>query len=317
MVEELLKNYGRFVSGEFLSKEIGVSRAAIKKIIASLKKNGYGIEAKTGLGYKLSKLPNYPEELAVKAFLKLKGFSDFEYRYFDIIDSTQDEAARFLARNRFKLNDGKCVIFAAGEQTKGRGRFHREWYSSQGGLWMTIIWNDFIELENLPFYSLMVPINIATFLKDAFNLDAKLKWPNDVVVRDKKIAGVLLSARIEVDVASHLVIGIGINANNRIPKKINKIAVSIKDLTGRDANLLDLMIDLLSRLFKEMEYVNPQIIVEKANNLLWKKGEFAEVSDHHGNKFKAKIKRIGKRGELICEVNGEERRFFAAEVDYP
>lgn len=312
-----MKSYGRFVSGEYLSKEIGVSRTAIKKIIANLINNGYGIEAKTGFGYRLTKMPDYPEELAVKSFLKLKGFSDFEYRYFDIIDSTQDEAARFLASNSFKHSDSKCIIFAAGEQTKGRGRFHRKWYSSKGGLWMTIIWNDFIALENLPFYSLMVPLNVATFLKDAFNLDAKLKWPNDIVVKGKKIAGVLLSARIEVDIASHLIIGIGLNVNNLIPKEIKKIAVSLKDLTGRDINLLDLIIDLLSRLLKEMNNVNPRIIVEKANNLLWKKDEFAEVSDIQGNKLSAKIKRIGKRGELICEINGEEKSFFAAEIDYP
>lgn len=316
IVKTLLINEGQFVSGESLSEELGVSRAAVKKMIDKLVENGYGIEARTGLGYRLFSLPSYPEENIVNAFLDLKGIHNIVYFFYRQIESTQDEAVRFLARKSGQLEKEKHYVFLALEQLKGRGRFNRKWFSSQGGLWFTLVYNKIVEIESLPYYSLAPAITLTEYLNDFYNLNAMLKWPNDVVVNGKKIAGVLASARVEVNTAPQTIIGVGLNINNEIPDPIKEVAVSLKELTGREINALEFFINLLVKLVRDLDSLIPGIVVEKANRLLWKKGEIGLVSEPDGKKIKALIKEVGKKGELICEVNGRERSFFSAEIDY-
>lgn len=313
----MIKNQDKFVSGEQLSEKLKISRAAVKKIVGKLLKLGYVIEAKTGLGYRLISLPEYPEGMAVSAILKRWGFENIEYNFYERLESTQDEAARFLAKNRFKLFQGRHVVFLALEQSKGRGRFNRSWYSAKGGLWFTIIFSQPVKVEKMPFYNLQVVISIIDFLKQTFGFKPMLKWPNDIVVDGRKLAGILTSARVEIDVVSHLVIGVGINVNNDFPEDLEESSVSLKQIVGRKSNLLELFVNLLPRLVADLENLKHRDTAElvmRANELLWKRNEEALISDFAGRKVKALIKEIGSRGELICEVEGKKEVFFSAEV---
>lgn len=317
IVEELLKNQDRFVSGEVLSEKLGVTRVAIKKSMSKLNSLGYDIEARTGLGYRLKKLPDYPEEKAVISLLKARGIENVYYKFFERIDSTQDEAARFLSKHRFRLDRDRNFVFLALEQTKGRGRYFRSWHSSKGGIWFTTIYSEFVEVEKLPYYNLSVAISVADYLREKYGIEAELKWPNDVMIGEKKVAGILTTARIEVDVASHIVIGVGINVNNDIPQELSGIAVSVKSITKEEINLLTFFIDVFSLMLDNLKMVEKEggkPIVSRANDILWKKGQVTVVSDFRGNRFEAKIVKIGDRGELVAETDEGEITVFAAEL---
>jgi BirA family biotin operon repressor/biotin-[acetyl-CoA-carboxylase] ligase len=317
VVEELIKNQDNFISGSFLGKQLGISRTAIKKIIDGLEKKGYVISGRTGAGYCLLKLPEYPETHAVQALLNLRGFGNIKYSYEAVVDSTQQEAARFLTKRDFRIEPEQHFVFVAGKQTRGKGRMGRPWYSDEGGIWMTFIFNRPVLVKDLNYYPLASAISVIDFLKRFFGISCKLKWPNDVVIDNKKIAGILVSGRIEVDLASQLVIGVGVNVNNQLAPEIKKLSTSVAELTGKKYELLMPVVELITSFYNELTSINPEKVIQRANDLLWKKEKEGWITGPTGKKEKVVIKKIGSSGELIADVDGEEKEFFAAEIDFP
>jgi len=251
-VLKALRGCSGYLSGETLSKQLGISRVSIWKHIRGLKEDGYVIEA-SSRGYKLI---SSPDLLLPYEFPGLEQ----SIHYFRKVGSTMDAARELVKKG---AREGAIVIAEA--QTLGRGRLSREWLSPQGGIYFTLVLRPRISPAYAPRINLMASIAVAVTIKKLFGLKAKLKWPNDVLIENKKVCGILAEMDAEMDAVNFVNVGIGINANTSIPQ-FEKTATSLKDALGREISRKE----FLNTLLVEIEHW--QSLLMKADLLEeWKK----------------------------------------------
>lgn len=208
------------VSGVQLSKETGISRVAVWKHIQALKKEGFNIQS-SPKGYFLAD----PDNLLLPACFDAP-LSE-RVHYFPQVTTTMDKA-RELARKG--VPNLTCVL--AEHQTKGRGRLNREWESGPGGLWVTLILTPDIPAALAYLYNFAASLSLSVALESLFGLDVRVKWPNDLLLQGKKLAGLLSEMETRADMIRYLLVGIGINVNND-PSSTSFEAISISRALGR------------------------------------------------------------------------------------
>jgi BirA family biotin operon repressor/biotin-[acetyl-CoA-carboxylase] ligase len=249
---ELLSTEG-FLSGQAIAKRTGVSRSAVWKYIVRLRRYGYGIESKRGMGYRLAKTTDLPVPWELAKILKTSIVGKSQIIYRENIDSTQSLALR-LAEKGGNIH-GLVVI--AEQQTSGRGRMKRKWISPKGGIWLSVVLKPLVSLTMSTMLPFVAALAVCDAIRQSTKADATLKWPNDVMMARKKVAGILLDMSAEADMINYVVIGIGINANVETSKlkvdRQNKPEItSIRQTIGRDVNRLQLTALVLEKL--EMYY---------------------------------------------------------------
>ena len=226
------------VSGEYLSSTLGISRVSIWKHIHKLQELGYNIVS-TPNGYQLIDSPDilYPWE-----------FPDREDRihYFPELTSTMD-TARDLARK----NCPEFSVVVAGRQTAGRGRLNRQWLSDDGGLYFTIVLRPDIAVPISSMVNFLASLTMARVLRDKYKIDAAVKWPNDILVDDQKLSGMLSELEAEADRVFFINVGMGINVNNN-PSGIEPAAISLKTLLGREVSRIKLLTAFLDEFEKRL-----------------------------------------------------------------
>lgn len=248
-VLDLLKmGYPEFVSGESICQALGVSRTAVWKHIQALRAAGYRIEAVPHAGYRLVSAPNrlYPSEIT--RGLKTSFIGHRVYHY-DQVEST-NRTARELAASA--IEDGTLVV--AEEQTGGRGRLGRSWFSPHArGIWCSVILYPEVNPVNAPPLAMLAAVAVARALRRTAGVEAGIKWPNDLLVAGKKICGILTELSAEMERVNYLIIGIGINVNiasGEFPRELQEMATSIQMETGRRVS----RVALLQNLLAELEY---------------------------------------------------------------
>jgi len=229
-----LKERHDVVSGEFLSRHLGVSRVAIWKHIQKLQTCGYNIQS----GPKGYRLINSPDTPFAWEFPQRESC----IHYFDSAGSTM-EIARELARKG--CPDFSVVI--AETQTKGRGRMDRNWWSPEGGLYFTLVLRPHIPPVMSPLVNFGAAIVLARTLHDICNVDARVKWPNDILVDGRKVSGMLSEMEAADDQVSFVNIGIGINMNNDLPPDL-PFATSVKNISGKTCSRKAFLTEFLDRL---------------------------------------------------------------------
>ncbi len=232
-----LRESGNYVSGERLSKRLGISRVSVWKHIRNLRQDGYVVEA-SPRGYRLVSSPD---------LLLPCEFPEVEHKihYFREIGSTMI-VARELAKRR--VEEGTMVI--AESQFHGRGRLTREWLSPEGGIYFTIILKPEISPAYAPRINLMASVAVARAIREVCGLKAELKWPNDVLIKGKKVCGILAEMEAEVDAINFINLGIGINVNASIPQ-YEKGATSLKDELGEEVPRKELLKAVLKEINKQ------------------------------------------------------------------
>jgi len=188
------------VSGPQLAERLGVSRAAVWKHVEALRRDGFTVES-TDAGYEVSDVPEFCGP-AVAFGLD----APYEVEYHDSIDSTNSRARALAAQG------AENVVVLADEQTGGKGRLDREWLSPSGGIWLSILVRPAVPPTHAPAYTLAAAVATARAVRET-GVEASIKWPNDILVEDRKLAGILTEMEGEADRVSWLVVGIGINAN--------------------------------------------------------------------------------------------------------
>ena len=220
-----------FVSGQGLSEIFGVSRMAICKDIRKLKEEGYKIEALSKNGYKLTSPIDLltSEELQVHLDTKYMGRNII---HFNTIDSTNNKAKELATTD---VPSGSVVV--SEEQTSGRGRFGREWNSPKSkGIWMSIILKPDMDPTNASNITLIGAAAVTEALNE-FGIQARIKWPNDIILNNKKLGGILTEMSSELNLINYIIIGIGINVNTSkedFSQGLEKIATSLKLETGQE-----------------------------------------------------------------------------------
>lgn len=200
----LIGGLGSWISGQELAASLGISRAAVWKAVASLRAEGYEIEA-SKRGYRLSALPDLLTEDLIQGGLKTKLVGR-RIIAAEALPSTNAEAKRIAASE-----EGTVVI--AEVQTSGRGRMDRSWHSPRGGVWMSIILKPQIPPAQAFRVNIAAAVAVARALEGLYGLEVKIKWPNDLMVGGRKVSGILTEIGADMDRLDYAVVGIGINAN--------------------------------------------------------------------------------------------------------
>lgn len=229
----MLRDENDVVSGELLSEKLGISRVSVWKHIHKLQELGYEIVS-APKGYRLLKSPDTPFPW------EFPGREE-RIHYYPSISSTMD-MARTLARKSCP----DFTVVAAGRQEKGRGRLNRAWQSSDGGLYFTVVCKPAIPPQLSSRMNFAASLCLAKTLREVFNIDARVKWPNDILVQGKKLCGMLSEMEAYGDLLSFVNIGIGINVGNN-PEIAEQKATSIKDILGYEVSRRTILSEFLDR----------------------------------------------------------------------
>jgi len=235
-------------------------------------------------------------------------------KYFDSVTSTNELALEMKSEN---IQEG--VVIIGGEQTKGRGRLKRNWHSPQYlGLWFSIIVSPSKDLDRIPLLTLIGALSVHKAIKN-MGIKTDLKWPNDILYNNKKVCGVLSQFRSDGKEIDRVVVGIGLNVNQKeFPKELKDSSISLRMIMEKIIKKEKLLAEILDnfsdfyQLFQNSEYdeiinswkiemsmLNKQITINTAN----------------GNKMKGKVVDISNKGELIIEkLNKERQKFIAGDV---
>lgn len=299
-----LKESKDFISGQEISREFHMTRAAIWKYISALKEEGYDIESVPSKGYRLISLPDILSYEEIKAYLNTDFIARKIY-YFNTLDST-NKKAKEIAQDE---EEGTVII--AEEQTQGKGRMGRSWISPKGkGIWMTMILKPDLEPMKVPKMTLIAAAAVHKAL-NKLGIKSQIKWPNDILVDGKKVCGILTEMSGELNMVNYVIMGIGINVNldeEDIPDELKDIAGSLKLTTGKKINRKELAANILNEFeklylsFKEEDNIEEVLKICKENSILL--GE--EVRIIRGNNIRiGKAIDINDNGELVVKFEGD------------
>ncbi len=242
-VLELLSQ-GSYVSGEAISEQLGLSRAAIWKAVDSLRKAGYAIEAKTGLGYRLTQRPDTLSEAEIRAHLPEGLVVGATLKTLETVDSTNTYLKQWTGAPH-----GTTVV--ADSQSAGRGRMARAFHSPAGtGIYMSVLLRPTVAPQAFMGFTAMAAVAVCQAVEDVCGLQAQIKWPNDVVVARKKLCGILTELSLEGETGriDHVVLGLGINVGqDAFPEELAQCAVSLRQL-GYQVSRPQLTAAVLTRL---------------------------------------------------------------------
>lgn len=282
------------VSGAELSQRLGISRAAIWARVEELRKLGYEIEASPHLGYRLLNSPDVLHADDLIARLGKTNVIGRDIRVFEETTSTNDVIEK-LARDGVKEG---AVVFAE-SQTKGRGRLGRQWISpARKGLWFSVL----LRPNLRPQEATQLTVASATALRRAIEtqtgLRPEIKWPNDMLIRGKKVAGILTEMSAELDRVKHVILGIGVDVNlsaAEFPIDLRKIASSLRIEADAPVSRPDLAAEILRQLDRDYACICS--------------GEFARLADE----WEEHCTTIGH--EVTIQMGGRQIRGAAESLD--
>lgn len=240
---------GEFVSGQELSRRLGLSRAAVWKAVEFLRSGGYEIEARSGLGYRLAAVPDALTEPEIRHFLGETAAVGRELRCFRQLDSTNNYAKRLAQED---APDGTAVI--ADSQTAGRGRMDRSFQSPQGkGIYLSVLLRPQLPPDRLPPVTALAGVALCAAVERTCGVRPGLKWPNDPVLHGKKLCGILTEVSLEAETGrlQSLVLGIGVNVLQKpedFSPEVGAMATSLLQVLGRPVSRPRLAAALLEEL---------------------------------------------------------------------
>ena len=315
---QLLRDHpSTFLSGEEMSRRLKVSRTAIWKRIRHLRSLGYQIEASTRSGYRLIHSPDLLTPSEVKPLLKTKWMGKVIH-YFNSLDSTNSKAYDLATHG---AEEGEVVI--AESQLKGRGRLGRKWFSPPYlTLNLSVILRPSIFPQQASLITLMAAVATAEAIEKCSGLQPLIKWPNDILLKDRKVAGLLNEIQSETDRIHFVILGIGVNLNideRMFPKEIRSIATSLKRERGEAV----LRKEFLRYLLEELERWYKVLLEEGGDAVLtaWRKrsqikGKSVRVTSF-GETLTGIAVDVDSSGSLILKTeNGERKRIVAGDVEY-
>ena len=247
-IMELLKEpQGRYLSGQELSRDLGISRAAVWKHITTLRRMGYAIEALPARGYRFSSATFPYNALEITSGLTTKVIGR-PLHFHEEVAST-NETAFTMAKE--SAPEGTAVV--ANRQSAGKGRLGRQWESPpEGGIYTSIILRPAISPREAPKLSLLAAVAVAEVVGGFLTHPPTVKWPNDLLIGGKKVAGILAEMSAEMDRINFIVIGVGVNVSGggeTFSPAVRSVATSLSAVEGVEIS----RVALLQALFVKME----------------------------------------------------------------
>lgn len=299
---------GDFHSGNELGAEVGISRAAVWKRLQSLR-DEFGLELQSvpGKGYRLSQPLSLIDLNSLQA-----SFPSLPIFAYDSISSTNEYAKKVLAMQAAPL------AILAEHQTLGRGRRGREWSSPYAqNLYLSFVWPVTQGMAQIDGLSLVVGLAVVRAVEQVVGTTAQLKWPNDVLINNSKVAGILLELVGDPADLCHVVIGIGVNLNmTGTNQAIDQQWTSLTLETGKQIDRTQFAQSILESLDlyldKQKNYGFSSLRSEWLGVHAW---QGREVVLSAGNALvRGRIAGIGEKGEVCLLVDGQERLFIGGEL---
>jgi len=306
-----------FLSGQDMSDILKISRVAVWKDIKKIRSLGYKIESKQNLGYRLVDSSELLLPWEVTQNLNTEFLGKRVY-YFDTIDTTQNFAMKIAS----KSNENGTVVISK-KQTGGRGRMKRKWKSPVGGIWMSIIIHPKFDVSYATLVPIATSLALCIAIEKILKIKPELKWPNDVTLKGKKIAGILIDTSIVSNEIENMVLGIGINFKikphelaNMIKKTPNFYGVAT--LVKKNENALSLVQQFLYELENIFQLINSGHIKKIKNG--WTKrsstiGRSVSIITNEGN-LNGKAVKIDSDGALIISKGKKIERILVGDITY-
>lgn len=311
-VLELLSG-GDFVSGEEMAKAMDISRTAVWKKIDALKKAGYEIESQYNRGYRL--LPGDRLDHALwQGLLTSETIGRGEVLLAQEVTSTN------TVLKQMGLNgapDGSVCI--AELQTAGKGRLGRVWSSPTGaGLWQSVLLRPKLPAAQVPLLTLLSAMAMVKAVEEVTGLKTEIKWPNDVILRGKKLCGILLESVCDQDSVEFVIIGCGLNMKSTAyPEEIAHRATSLAEHLETMPPRREILVryyDALEKLVRRLENGEAEAILREYGAQCCTVGSQVQVSGSTVE-FTGKALRVDDTGALIVQdAEGNERRLFSGDV---
>ncbi|MCZ0701876.1 BirA family biotin operon repressor/biotin-[acetyl-CoA-carboxylase] ligase [Natronobacillus azotifigens] len=317
LIELLAKQGGSFVSGQWISETLEISRTAVWKQMKQLEKDGYQFEAVPNKGYRIVEVPHKLSANTIQWGLHTKWLGK-EIVHHDRISSTQTTAIEYAQEG---CDHGTVIV--ANRQSNGRGRLSRQWYSDNDqGIWLSVVLRPDISPMKAPQLTLVTATVLAEVIEQISQTTPAIKWPNDLLLNNRKLAGILTEMQAEQDKIHYLVIGIGINVNQSYQEmdlSVREIATSLQIETGKtfhQTTFIQLLLECLERRYQQ--YLDEGFHLIKAS---WEQYAYKmnkEVTYQTGKaKQKGFIRGIAEDGALLMETeSGRIDSLYSAEIDW-
>lgn len=222
-----------WVSGEAISTQLGISRAAVWKQVEALRAGGYAVEAAPRRGYRLAARPDRLSVLEIEAGLRTERFGR-PVEAHEVIGST-NERAKELARQ----GAPEGLLVTAEQQTAGKGRLGRPWQTPAGrALALSLLLRPLIPPTLAPRLTLVAAVAVAEAVRAETGLPVGIKWPNDLQIAGRKLCGILTEMEAEIEQVRFVVLGIGLNVNQTLaefPPELRETATSLRLALGAGA----------------------------------------------------------------------------------
>jgi BirA family biotin operon repressor/biotin-[acetyl-CoA-carboxylase] ligase len=314
----LVEAEGEPLSGQAICEKLDLPRRALLQTVDSLRSRGFLIAAGPGWGYRIAGLP---DGLSSKEIHPLLGTSELgrKLHFFDSLPSTNDAASRLAEEG---AAHGEVVI--AEQQTAGKGRRGRGWVTPPGkSLALSVVLRPQLPPARAPELTLVAAVAVCEAARELGAPDASIKWPNDVEVAGRKLAGLLLELRAEGDRVLHVVLGVGVNVNTAaqdLPDELRPTATSLRIERGEPVPRGLFCARLLGRLEDWLglhEALGLAPVIERWQQLSSTLGRPVRVELGDGQRLEGRAIDLDETGALLVRVgSGAVHRVVAGDVEH-
>lgn len=239
-----------------------------------------------------------------------------EVMLFDRVDSTNRIALEMASQG---LPGG--IVILAEAQEKGKGRLGREWFSPEGmNLYFSLLLRPYQPVRDFPLFSLATSVALVEAIQRMTGLAVQIKWPNDIILGDKKLAGILLESEVRGEQAPPLVIGIGVNVNiglTDFPPELQKTATSLQIALGRPVDRTDLLIEIFNRSAEQYRLVEDKaLLIQSVRRHCQTLGKRVRVQTAR-QEFEGWAEDLQEDGALLIRMgDGKQRRILVGDVTH-
>lgn len=310
---KILRETGDYVSGQEICEKLGVSRTAVWKVIRQLQEEGYQVDAARSRGYRIIDGPDVMTAEEVESLL------DTEWAGKPVVYYPETDSTNIRIRHLGDEGAPHGTLAVADRQTAGRGRRGRTWESPGGScIYMSILLRPDLTPEKAPMLTLVMACGVAEGIMDCADVKVQIKWPNDIIVSGKKLAGILTEMSTQVDYINHVTVGVGINVNvQNFPEEI-QTATSLLSETGTQTKRAPVIAAVMKH-FEEnykifMQTEDMSGLMKKYSSLLVNQGREVLILEKDAE-YKAYAEGINQKGELVVRrEDGTVENICAGEV---
>ncbi|HLS07053.1 MAG TPA: biotin--[acetyl-CoA-carboxylase] ligase [Bacillota bacterium] len=317
LIELLQTHNHEYISGQILAEKLNISRNAIWKHMQELADDGYNIDARPRLGYRIIDVPDKVSENTIQWGLQTNWLGQ------RIVHKTSLPSTQTLAHQLAQKNAKHGTVIIADEQTTGKGRMGRSWDSNNtDGIWLSMIVRPQIPPYLAPQLTLLTATVLADLIKEETNLQPQIKWPNDLLIDQKKISGILTEMHAEQDQILYVIIGIGLNVNQSrtdFDDIVQKRATSLYEETNKQWDRHRLIQQLLNLFEKSYEsYIGEGFtkVKQKWESYGFRIGEQINIKTMK-HEWTSQFLGIAEDGALlITNPEGKQDKLYSGEIQW-